>query len=125
MPRDQRPTGRDRTDRDNDRPASRPNRRNSDGDSMALRDQDHSFASIAVSLGLKRAADAHAGYLRALRQLPDGQRSDAIKREYVRLDRLEDRIRTRDQSNPSKMARRLEALQTMRHLLQTSQPTSG
>jgi hypothetical protein len=125
MPRPQRSNGRDQTDRDNDRPAPRPNRRNSDGDSMALRDQDQSFASIASSLGLKRATDAHAGYLRALRQLPDGQRSDAIKRENDRLDRLEDRIRTRDKSDPPKMTRRLQALQTMRRLLQTSEAPTG
>jgi hypothetical protein len=118
VPRPRGTTGRFTDDRDNDRPSPRPNRRNTDAEIVALRDRDHSFASIAVSLGLKRATDAHAGFLRALRQLPDGQRSEAMKRESQRLDRLEDRIRTRDRLDPPKMARRLQALQTMRDLLQ-------
>ena len=103
--------------RDNDRPSPRPNRRNTGAEILALRDQEHTFASIAGAVGLKRSSDAHAGFVRAVRELPEDQRTEVLQREAQRLDRLEQRIRTRDGADPTKMARRLEALQAMRDVL--------
>ena len=117
MPRPVRAPGRTSEDRDSDRPSFRPNRRNTDTEIIALREKDHTFAYIATSLGLKRATDAHDAFVRAMRGLPDEQRSEVVGRESLRLDRLENRIRTRDIKDPLKMTRRLEALQSMRDLL--------
>ena len=108
--------GEDR-DRDRDAPSFRPQRRNTSAEVLALRESDHSFVSIASSLGMKRASEAHEGFLKAVREMPDDQRAEAVKRESARLDRLEQRIRSRDASDPSKMARRLAGLQTMRDRL--------
>ena len=41
---------------------------------MALREQGRSFAAIARTLGLKRAADARQAFLRELRSRPDEER---------------------------------------------------
>jgi hypothetical protein len=92
-------------------------RRNLDADVVALRETGLSFAAVASSLGLKRATDAHAAFVRAVRALPESERPAMIQREAGRLDRLEARIRSRDEAQPAKMARRLEALEVLRRSL--------
>ena len=72
---------------------------------------------MARSLGFKRALDAQAGFLRALRQREGDERSRLIQRESARLDELETRIRTRDSGAPEKMERRLLALASLREKL--------
>jgi guanylate kinase len=72
---------------------------------------------VARSLGFKRAVDARAAFLRALRQREGDERARLIQRESVRLDELESRIRTRDAEDPEKMERRLAALGKMRDQL--------
>ncbi|HXW33054.1 MAG TPA: hypothetical protein VEJ87_00625 [Acidimicrobiales bacterium] len=72
---------------------------------------------MARSLGFKRSVDAQAAFLRALRQRDGDERVRLTDRESVRLDELETRIRTRDADDQEKMARRLEALATMREKL--------
>ena len=72
---------------------------------------------MARSAGFKRAVDAQAGFLRALRQREGEERSRLIQRESTRLDELEARIRMRDAGEPEKMERRLLALANMREKL--------
>jgi len=97
-----------------DRPARLAPRRNTDGEALALREQGRSYAAIARTLGLKRATDARAAFLRALRAAPEDERTQIVRRESERLDQLEVRIRTRDAAAPDKLERRLEALAALR-----------
>ena len=84
---------------------------------MALREQGRSFAAIARTLGLKRAADAREAFLRELRSRPEGERQHLLARELERLDELEARIRARDTDEPDKLQTRLRALAAMRDSL--------
>lgn len=72
---------------------------------------------MARSIGLKRSLDAHAAFLRALRQRQGDERTSLAHRESLRLDELEVRIRTRDAADVVKMERRLIAVGKMRELL--------
>ena len=69
---------------------------------------------MARSLGLRRAADARAAFLRAVRSLSDEERPRLLEREVARLDQLEVRIRDRDRADPEKLERRLAALEVLR-----------
>lgn len=89
-------------------------RRNATDDALRLREQDRSFAHIARTLGLKRAADARAAFLRELRNRSDEERQGLVERELGRLDKLEARIRARDATEPGKLQTRLGALEAMR-----------
>lgn len=106
-----------RGDQDEERPRTRPARRNIDAEVVALRESGLSFGAVASSLGLKRATDAHGVFVRALRALPEEEKASAITREAGRLDQLESRIRSRDSADPVKMDRRLEALDVLRQSL--------
>jgi len=75
------------------------------------------YAAVASSLGLKRAVDAQAAFLRALRQREGDERVRHVERESARLDELETRIRTRDADEPEKMERRLQALGKLREAI--------
>jgi hypothetical protein len=72
---------------------------------------------VARSLNLKRSNDALAAVMRALRQRPDAERADLIVRERARLDTLEARIRDRDKDHPTRLDRRLGALEKLRSSL--------
>jgi hypothetical protein len=82
-----------------------------------MRETGRSYGAVAASVGLKRANDAHAVFVRAVRALPEGERAEMVQRESGRLDRLEARIRTRDEAQPAKMMRRLEAVEVLRQSL--------
>ena len=97
-----------------DRSSFRQRQSNSDEQALTLRDSGRSFAAVASSLGLKRASDARAAFLRAVARLPDTERTRLYERESERLDRLEARIRDRDRDEPEKMERRLAALAVLR-----------
>lgn len=100
-----------------DRPTSRPTQRSgghSDEKALALRDSGQTYAAVARSLGLKRATDAQAAFLRALRSREGEERRHLVEREFVRLDELEARIRARDAAEPEKLERRLQALAKLR-----------
>lgn len=84
---------------------------------MALRDSGKTYAAVASSLGLKRAVDAQAAFLRAVRKREGEERSRLVQRESARLDELEARIKSRDAGEPEKMGRRLEALAKLRAAL--------
>ena len=98
------------------RTPSRP-RQNSDDQALSLRDSGRSFAAVASALGLKRATDARAAFLRALARQSEGERHRLCERERERLDTLEARIRDRDSEEPEKMERRLAGLARMRETL--------
>jgi hypothetical protein len=65
-------------------------------------------------LGLKRANDARQAFLRALAKREGAERDALLRGELKRLDELEARIRSRDESEPDKLARRLAALESLR-----------
>jgi DNA-binding transcriptional MerR regulator len=81
---------------------------------LALREQGYSFAAIARTVGLKRAGDARAAFLRELRSRPAEERPRMVERELVRLDKLEARVRAHDGAEPAKLQTRLGALAAMR-----------
>ena len=64
-----------------------------DQEVVVLREQGQSYSAVARSLGIKRATDAQAAFLRVMRRLPDAERKALYKRESDRLDQLEARIR--------------------------------
>jgi hypothetical protein len=72
---------------------------------------------VARSLGLERAVDAQAAFLRALRRRDGEERSRLVDRETSRLSELETRIRSGDANEPEKMERRLSALAKLREHL--------
>lgn len=82
-----------------------------------MRDTGRTYAAVARTVGFKRAGDAQAAFLRALHQREGDERGRLTKRELVRLDELESRIRSRDADEPEKMERRLVALEKMRDML--------
>jgi hypothetical protein len=81
---------------------------------LLLREQGRSFAAIARTVGLKRAADAREAFLRELRSRPQDERQGLVERELERLDKLEARVRVRDAEEPDKLQTRLGALAAMR-----------
>jgi hypothetical protein len=118
------PRGRDPRSRDQDRDTERdrkdsrsPRRGSSDEDALRLREEGRSYASVARSLNLKRSNDALAAVMRALRQRPDAERAELVGRERARLDKLEARIRDRDRDHPTRLDRRLGALEKLRSSL--------
>jgi hypothetical protein len=88
-----------------------------DRDALGLREEGRSFAAIARTIGLKRAADAREAFLRELRSRPADERGGLVEREMKRLDKLEARIRARDAEEPDKLKTRLGALAAMRESL--------
>ncbi len=82
-----------------------------------MRESGKTYAAVARSLGLKRAVDAQAAFIRALRLREGEDRIGLVDREAGRLAQLETRIRTRDAADPEKMERRLVALAKLREQL--------
>jgi len=105
--------GGERRQRDGSAPRREP-RRDTDENALALREENHSYASVARSLGFKRADDARKGFLRAFAKRQGVERDALRLRELGRLDVLEARIRSRDAHDPEKMAGRLIALDVLR-----------
>jgi hypothetical protein len=97
-----------------DRRGPRQSRGGSDEEALRLRDEGRSFAAVARTLNMKRANDARASFLRALRSRPEDEQAKLIERERARLDQLEVRIRDRDKDDQVRLDRRLAALETMR-----------
>ena len=119
MPRGREPRSRDQErDTERDRKDSRgPRRGTNDEDALRLREEGRSYAAVARSLNLKRSNDALAAVMRALRQRPDSERAELVARESARLDQLEIRIRDRDKNDPTRLDRRLGALEKLRSSL--------
>ena len=85
-----------------------------DRKAMDLREAGHSFAGIAKTLGLERASDARAAFLRDLGGRVGKERKALTDRELERLDKLEVRVRARDAEDPEKLDRELKTLAAMR-----------
>lgn len=92
-------------------------RRDLDEEVLSLREKGLSYSAVARALDLKRAMDAQAAFLRALRSRPGAEQAALAKRESLRLDQLEERIRSRDAEDPLKLERRLAALEALRQAL--------
>jgi hypothetical protein len=119
-PRDRETTSDRESGGGRDRMPSASRQSHSDEQALSLRDTGRSFAAIASGLGLKRASDARAAFLRGLARQPEAERLALSQRELERLDKLETRIRDRDRDEPEKMERRLAALERMRETLPRS-----
>ena len=117
-PRPEKPRS-ERDSAERPRRAERPRqpRRNVDEEVVSLREKGESYSAVARALGLKRAMDAQAAFVRAVRSRPDPERAALSKRESLRLDQLEERIRSRDAEDPVKLERRLTALEALRQAL--------
>lgn len=90
-----------------------------DGDDqvLALRESGTSFAAIARKLGMAKAVDAQAAFLRVVRSQPEKERRATVKRESERLDDLEKRTREEHGQDPERAQRRLQAVEKMRRAL--------
>ena len=91
---------------------------NLDEQVLAMREANSSYSNIARRLLLRRAADAHRAFVRALSTRSGDERGALVANENTRLDTLEERIRTRDAGDPEKLERRLQALARLRSVLQ-------
>ena len=65
--------------------------RDVDEEVVARHERGDSYASVASAVGLKRATDAHAAFVRVMRRRPDAERAALAQRESARLDQLEQR----------------------------------
>ena len=121
MPRANPRQEKSRSDHDSERPqrsaGPRQPRKNIDEEVVQLRETGQSYAAVARTIGLKRAMDAQAAFIRAMRSRPEAERLALSQRESMRLDQLEKRIRTRDAEDPVKLERRLVALEALRQAL--------
>ena len=116
--RDKRPV---RSERDREEgpnlSGTRRSRRSVDEEVVALRDRGQSYSAVAGALGLKRAVDAQDAFVRGMRSLSESEGQALRARELLRLDQLEQRIRTRDANAPAKMATHLNALAALRETM--------
>ena len=85
-----------------------------DAHALALREEGTSFSTIARLLELPRAIDAHRCFVRALNAHQGDDRRRLVEREGARLVVLEERIRTRDAADPTKVERRLRGVTNLR-----------
>jgi len=88
-----------------------------DAQVLALREGGSSFSAIARRLELGRAIEAHRSFVRALGAHDGAERRRLVEHEEARLDRLEQRIRDRDASEPIKIERRLLGLSKLREAI--------
>lgn len=88
-----------------------------DAQVLSMRQDGNSFSAIARRLELHRATDAHRSFVRALGTYSGNDRRRLVEGEEERLDRLEERIRTRDAEDPEKAERRLMGVVKLREAL--------
>ena len=88
-----------------------------DAQALALREAGTSFSAVARLLELERAVDAHRCFVRALNAHHDDDRRRLIDNEEARLDMLEERIRSRDAADASKVERRLRGVTNLREAI--------
>ncbi|MGH9028523.1 MAG: hypothetical protein ACRDV4_02770 [Acidimicrobiales bacterium] len=79
-----------------------------------MREDGSSYSAIARRLELGRAIDAHRSFVRALGAYNGNDRRRLVESEEGRLDRLAQRIRTRDAADPEKVKRRLMGVDKLR-----------
>jgi len=88
-----------------------------DAQALTLREAGTSFSTIARMLELERAVDAHRCFVRALNAHDGKERRRLVDNEEARLDRLEQRIRNRDNGDATKIARRLRGVSNLREAI--------
>jgi hypothetical protein len=88
-----------------------------DAQALTLREAGTSFSTIARMLDLERAMDAHRYFVRALNAHDGNERRRLVNNEEARLDRLEERIRDRDNADATKIARRLRGVSNLREAI--------
>jgi DNA-binding transcriptional MerR regulator len=88
-----------------------------DAQALRLREAGTSFSTIARLLELERAVDAHRCFVRALNAHDDKERRRLVDNEKARLDKLEDRIRDRDNGDATKIAHRLRGVSNLREAI--------
>lgn len=88
-----------------------------DAQVVALREDGSSFSAIARKLELDRAIDAHRCLIRALSAMDAAERQQITANEEARYDRLEQRIRERDATDPVKVERRLLGVEKLRRAI--------
>jgi hypothetical protein len=84
---------------------------------LALREAGTSFSAVAPLLELESAVDAHRCFVRALNAHDGADRCRLIGNEEARLDTLEERIRSRDAADATKVARRLRGVTNLREVI--------
>ena len=95
----------------------RPATQEVDAQVLAMREGGCSFSAIARRLELHRAIDAHRSFVRALAAYNGNDRRHLVESEEGRLNRLEERIRSRDAADPEKVKRRLMGVDKFREAL--------
>lgn len=102
--------------------SGRPRRgssKDTDAQSLELRETGKSFSAIARTLGFDRATEAQKSYVRALSTHEGEDRRRLVKNEEARLDELEQRIRERDAADVEKVERRLQGVKKLRESIST------
>lgn len=89
---------------------------------LALRREGKSFGAIARATGLGRPKAAYDVYRSHLRRLPDGERTEILLEEQQRLDALGALLTERTDIDDDERARRLTALDRVRHELLGATP---
>jgi hypothetical protein len=74
-------------------------------------------SAVARALGLRRAGDRQAVFVRAVQSRPEAERAALSRRESLGLDQLENRTRSRDAVDSVKLERRPYALEALRQAL--------
>lgn len=92
----------------------RPQQANVDEQVLSLREANASYSKIARRLELRRATDAHQAFIRAVGARSGDDQRTLVANEQTRLDRLEERIRSRDADDQVKLERRLSAVAKLR-----------
>jgi hypothetical protein len=88
-----------------------------DDRALVLRRAGRSYAAIARELGLGRARDAHAAFLRALDRLPPDEQAATREEELRRLDRLERSLVEQAGADNGDLARKRLAIARLRDAL--------
>jgi hypothetical protein len=88
-----------------------------DEQALSLREADMSYTAIARRLELKRAANAHKAFIRAVLSRQGDQQRSLVANERARLDKLELLVRKRDAAEPDQLQRRLQAVAKLRAAL--------
>lgn len=85
-----------------------------DDRALALRNKGKGYRSIAKVLGLPGASEANRAFNRALRRLPDDERTATRSHEDARLDRLAAATRDNDSFTKDEVDRRLGVIDRLR-----------
>jgi hypothetical protein len=88
-----------------------------DAKALELRCKGRSFAQVARTLGYEKARDANLAFNRALRRLPEAEKTETRRAEGERLDTLVARIKDTEDMAPDEVARQLRVVDRLRDRL--------